>query len=35
MIAGSAVNVPCPISAAGDTMVMVPSVAMVTQTFGA
>ena len=35
MISGSVVKVPCPISAAGDTMVMVPSVAMVSQTFGA
>ena len=35
MIAGSVVNEPCPISAAGDTMVMVPSVAIVIQTFGA
>ena len=26
MISGSVVNEPCPISAAGDTMVMVPSV---------
>ena len=34
MITGSVVNVPCPISAAGDTMVMVPSVAIVSQTFG-
>src|SRR3984893_13653812 len=32
--AGSVVNVPCPISAAGDTMVMVPSVAIVSHTFG-
>ncbi len=31
MISGSVVNEPCPISAAGDTMVMVPSVAMVIQ----
>ena len=32
--AGSAVKVPCPISAAGETMVMVPSIAMVSHTFG-
>ena len=35
MMAGRAVIVPCPISAAGDTMVTVPSFAMVSQTFGA
>src|SRR5690348_2585454 len=33
MMAGNVVNEPCPISAAGDTMVMVPSVAIETQTF--
>ena len=32
--AGSVVNVPCPISAAGETMVIVPSVEIVSQTFG-
>ena len=31
--AGSVVKVPCPISAAGDTMLMVPSVAIVSHTF--
>ena len=34
MTTGRVVNVPCPISAAGDTMVMVPSGAIVSQTFG-
>jgi hypothetical protein len=34
IIAGSVVKVPCPISAAGETMVIVPSVAIVIQTFG-
>jgi hypothetical protein len=35
MMSGKVVNEPCPISAAGDTMLMVPSVAIVTQTLGA
>ena len=34
MMAGRVVIVPCPISAAGDTMVMVPSFEIVTQTVG-
>jgi len=34
-IAGSVVNEPCPNSAAGDMMLMVPSAAMVSQTLGA
>ena len=34
MMTGTVVKVPCPISATGDTMVMVPSGAMVSQTLG-
>jgi hypothetical protein len=34
MIAGTVVKVPCPISAAGDTMVTVPSGVMVSQALG-
>ena len=34
MMAGTVVKVPCPISATGDTMVMVPSGAMVSQALG-
>ena len=35
MIKGSVVNEPCPISAAGDAIVMVPSVPMLSQALGA
>ena len=34
MMTGRLVNEPCPISAAGATMVMMPSGAIVSQTFG-